>query len=124
MYIFSLKGKSSQGRPSLSYRYSVHIPVVGTLGKVNKTNMSFQSISNLTVKKKLKFAENSVQILNIPVLILILKEAEWSIHVRPVFLIRISFHADPDPGSQKFPYGSGSRTLIFYSDPDPKGVKI
>ena len=42
----------------------------------------------------------------------------------PVFRIRISFHADPDPGSQKCPYGSGSRPLIFYSDPDPRGVKI
>ena len=31
----------------------------------------------------------------------------------PVFRIRISFHADPDPGSQKCPYGSGSRPLIF-----------
>ena len=41
-----------------------------------------------------------------------------------VFRIRISFHADPDPGSQKCPYGSGSRPLIFYSDLDPKGVKI
>ena len=41
-----------------------------------------------------------------------------------VFLIRIRFHANPDPGSQKCPYGSGSRPLIFYSDPDPKGVKI
>ena len=39
----------------------------------------------------------------------------------PVFRIRISFHPDPDPGSQKFPYGSGS-----VSDPDleRKGVKI
>ena len=29
--------------------------------------------------------------------------------LKPVFRIRISFHADmdPDPGSQKFPYGSG-----------------
>ena len=45
---------------------------------------------------------------------------------QPVFRIRISFHADPDPGSLKCPYGSGSRPLIFYSDPDldPKGVKI
>ena len=43
-----------------------------------------------------------------------------------MFRIRISFHADPDPGSLKCPYGSGSgsRPLIFYSDPDPKGVKI
>ena len=47
-----------------------------------------------------------------------------------VFWIPISFHADPDPdpGSQKCPYGFGSRHLIFYSDlypdPDPKGVKI
>ena len=41
-----------------------------------------------------------------------------------VFRIRIIFHADPDPGSQKCPYGSGSRPLIFYSDPDPRGVKI
>ena len=32
--------------------------------------------------------------------------------------------SDPDPGSQKCPYGSGSRPLIFYPDPDPKGVKI
>ena len=44
--------------------------------------------------------------------------------VNAVFRIRISFHADPDPGSLKCPYGSGSRPLIFYSDPDPKGVKI
>ena len=28
----------------------------------------------------------------------------------PVFRIRISFHADPDPGSQKFPCGSGSES--------------
>ena len=43
-----------------------------------------------------------------------------------VFWICIRFHADPDPGSLKCPYGSGSgsRPLIFYSDPDPKGVKI
>ena len=43
-----------------------------------------------------------------------------------MFRIRISFHADPDPGSQKCSYGSGSRPLIFYSDPytDPKEVKI
>ena len=45
-----------------------------------------------------------------------------------VFRIRISFHADPDsdpdPGSLKCPYGSGSGPLIFYSDPDPKVVKI
>ena len=27
---------------------------------------------------------------------------------KPVFRIRVSFHADPDPGSQKCPYGSGS----------------
>ena len=42
-----------------------------------------------------------------------------------VYLIRISFYADPDPepGSQKCPYGSKSKPLIFYSDPDPKGVK-
>ena len=33
-----------------------------------------------------------------------------------VFRIRISFHADP--GSQKCPYGSGSRTLVFLSDPN------
>ena len=48
--------------------------------------------------------------------------------MRPVFWIRISFHADPDPGSQKCPYGSGSesrsRPLILYSDPDPTGLKI
>ena len=45
---------------------------------------------------------------------------------KTVFRIRISFHADPDPGSQKCPYGSGSgsTSLIFYSDPDPKGVKM
>ena len=42
----------------------------------------------------------------------------------PVFRIRISFHADLDPGYQKCPYGSRFRPLIFYSDPDPKGVKI
>ena len=45
-----------------------------------------------------------------------------------VFRIRISFHPDldldPDPGSLNCPYGSGSRPLIFYSDPDRKGVKI
>ena len=36
------------------------------------------------------------------------------------------FHADPDPGSLKCPYGSGfnSRPLIFYLDPDLKRVKI
>ena len=28
-----------------------------------------------------------------------------------VFRIRISFHADPDPGSQKCPYGSGSKEV-------------
>ena len=40
--------------------------------------------------------------------------------------LRISFHADPDPRSQNCPYGSGSRHLIFYSDPntDRGGVKI
>ena len=27
----------------------------------------------------------------------------------PVFRIRISFYADPNPGSQKCPYGSGSK---------------
>ena len=43
---------------------------------------------------------------------------------RPVFRIRISFHADPDPEFQKCPYGSESRLIIFYSDPDPRGVKI
>ena len=32
---------------------------------------------------------------------------------KPVFRIRKSFHADPDPGSQKCPYGSGSRPLFF-----------
>ena len=34
------------------------------------------------------------------------------------------FHADP--GSLKCPYGSGfgSRPLILYPDPDPKGVKM
>ena len=36
--------------------------------------------------------------------------------------IRVSIH--PDPGSLKCPYGSGSRPLIFSSDPDPKGVKV
>ena len=41
-----------------------------------------------------------------------------------VFRICVSFNADPDPGSQKCPYGSESRPLIFYSDPDPKRVKI
>ena len=41
---------------------------------------------------------------------------------KPVFRIRLSFHADP--GSQKCPFGSGSRPLIFYSNPDPRGVKI
>ena len=40
------------------------------------------------------------------------------------FRICISFHADPDPGSQKCRNGSGSGPLIFYSDPDPKVVKI
>ena len=44
--------------------------------------------------------------------------------LKSVFRIRISVHADPDPGSQKCPYGSESRPLIFYSDPDPKRVKI
>ena len=45
---------------------------------------------------------------------------------RAVFWMRISFHADPDPGPLKFPYGSrsGSRPLIFDSVQDPKGVKI
>ena len=45
---------------------------------------------------------------------------------QPVYRIRISFHADLDPGSQKYPCGSGSgsRPLIFYSDPDLKGVTI
>ena len=33
--------------------------------------------------------------------------------VIPVFWIRVSFHADPDPGSQKCPKVSGSRPLIF-----------
>ena len=35
----------------------------------------------------------------------------WSSELEPVFRIRISFHADPDldPGSQKCPYGSGSK---------------
>ena len=28
----------------------------------------------------------------------------------PVFRIRISFYADPDPGFQKCPYGSGSES--------------
>ena len=48
--------------------------------------------------------------------------------LKTVFRIRISFHADPDPGSLKCPYGfgAGSRLLIFYSYPDldPEGVKI
>ena len=35
--------------------------------------------------------------------------------IRISFQIRISFHTDPDPGSQ---------TPNFYSDPDPRGVKI
>ena len=48
--------------------------------------------------------------------------ASWNRFLKTVFWIRISFHADPDPGSLKFPYGSGSSN--FYSDPDPKGVKI
>ena len=36
------------------------------------------------------------------------------------------FHADPDPepGSQKCTYRSGSEPLNCYSDPDPKGVKF
>ena len=29
----------------------------------------------------------------------------------PVFRIRTSFHADPDPGSQKCPHGSGSKEV-------------
>ena len=47
------------------------------------------------------------------------------IHVRgprAVFWIHIRVHEDPDPGSHKCPYGSWS--LIFYLDPDPRGVKI
>ena len=52
------------------------------------------------------------------------REEHGFAHFDAVFRIRKSFHADPDPGSQKCPYGSGSRPLIFYSDPDPKGVKI
>ena len=61
------------------------------------------------------------------------KGSGWSVlnkneELKTVFRICISFHADPDPGSLKCPYGSGSgsRPLIFYSDPDPdpKGVKI
>ena len=40
-----------------------------------------------------------------------------------VFRIRISFHADLDPGYQKSLYGSGFRPLIFYSDADSKGGK-
>ena len=31
--------------------------------------------------------------------------------VGPVFRIRISFHADPDPGSKNCPYGSGSKEV-------------
>ena len=31
--------------------------------------------------------------------------------MNPVFRIRISFHADPDPGFQKCPYGSGSKEV-------------
>ena len=51
-------------------------------------------------------------------------ESKFNVFVS-VFRIRISFYADHDPGSQKCPYGSGSRPLIFYSDPDPdpRGVK-
>ena len=30
---------------------------------------------------------------------------------KSMFRIRISFHADPDPGSQKRPYGSGSKEV-------------
>ena len=33
------------------------------------------------------------------------------LHWKAVFRIRISFHADPDPGSQKCPYGSGSKKV-------------
>ena len=48
------------------------------------------------------------------------------IEYHAVFRIRISFHTDPDPGSQKCPYGSASRSrpLIFYSDTNPRGAKI
>ena len=43
----------------------------------------------------------------------------------PVFRIRISLHADPDPGSLKCPYGSGSRsrTLILLFGSGSKGGK-
>ena len=36
--------------------------------------------------------------------------------LKTLFRIRISFHADPDPGSLKCPYGfgAGSRLLIFF----------
>ena len=45
--------------------------------------------------------------LYIPVLIHTNTMAQFA----PVFRIRISFHADPDPGSQKCPYGSGSKEV-------------
>ena len=55
------------------------------------------------------------------------REEHGFAHFDAVFRIRKSFHADPDPGSQKFPYGFRNQTLIFYSDsdpdPDPKGLK-
>ena len=35
----------------------------------------------------------------------------FPISLKPVFRIRISSHADPDPGSQKCPYGYGSKEV-------------
>ena len=46
----------------------------------------------------------------------------WRLSKFSAFRIRISFYADPNPGSQKSPHGSGS--IIFYADPDPGGVNI
>ena len=42
-----------------------------------------------------------------------------SLVCQPVFRIRISFYADPNPGSQKCPYRTDPDPI---ADPDPRGI--
>ena len=86
-----------------------------------------QSILNMDIycppEASVLLASYAVQV-NLNFLYIFNKKNYELLGVKTVFRIRISFHADPDPGFQKCPYESGSRPLIFYSDPDPRGVKI
>ena len=66
------------------------------------TELNYKYSRTLPCKKRCKIFYLNIKMYSPP--------PPFSSHKKPVFRIRISFHADPDPdpGSKKCPHGSGS----------------